>query len=618
MKIILSNVIEIIEPTDEIVGYFKKKLTYVNPEYDKKRRMGFWVGKTPREIKLFALYKNEKGNKVLCIPMGCFEELWALNPVLNDYTDYSITKKVNIVSNIKLRDYQKPCINAVKDYCNVIISMGCGMGKTLSALGAVGEIKEKTLWLAHTIDLINQAEKSCKDYMKCNTSFITNGKMDLSGDIVFATIQSVYKFVMEGKINQDEFGCIVLDECFPSGTKISTPGGYKNIENIKKGDYVYSYNHNKNKVEIKKVDYLFNKMVDTLVEIKLSNGVTFSCTENHPIFCNGKYIRADELNLGDTLYDVNFNEIKVIYIKYTLESDRGIKVYNIGVEDNHNYFVNDILVHNCHHLSSNPSSIQTVRTVFEYFPAKYRVGLSATIWRSDGLDKAITDIIGNVKYNIVQNKSNYDCMYNGKCVMSFPISKFQVPCKIIMRETGYKAVKDELFDKNGGTIIYNKLVNDITTDSKRNSLIINDLKKVDGSTIILSDRIEQLEYLQKKIENSVLITGSTPKKEREKGLEMVRNGKIKYLFSSFALAKEGLDLPILTNLFITSPIKTYSTVKQAVGRIQRPYEGKTLAVVYDYVDEVGIYLRYFKERRTIYRNNNWEIENMYISEGVKK
>lgn len=616
MKIILSNVIEIIEPTDEIVGYFKKKLTYINPEYDKKRRMGFWVGKTPREIKLFALYLNKNNKKVLCIPMGCFEELWALYPILKDYTDYSVTRKVNMISNIKLRDYQVPCIRAVKDYCNLIISMGCGMGKTLSALGAVGEIKEKTLWLAHTIDLVNQAEKSCKENMICNTSFITNGKMDLSGDIVFGTIQSVYKFVIEGKINQNEFGAIVLDECFPKGTKISTPNGYKNIEDIKKGDYVYSYNHFENKVEIKKVDYLFNKMVDNLVTIKLSNGVIISCTENHPIFCNGKYIRADELKKGDILRDINFNEVIITNIIY--EASGRIKVYNIGVEDNHNYFVNDVLVHNCHHLSSNPASIQTVRTVFEYYSAKYRIGLSATIWRNDGLDKAITDIIGNVKYNIVQNKSNYNCMYNGKCILSFPVSKFQVPCKIIMRETEYKADKDELFDKNGGTIIYNKLVNDIVMDAKRNALILNDLKKVDGSTIILSDRIEQLKYLQENTLNSVLITGSTPKKERERGLEMVRNGNVKYLFSSFALAKEGLDLPILANLFIASPIKTFSTVTQSVGRIQRPYEGKKLVVVYDYVDEVGIYLRYFKERRSIYRKNNWDIENIYASEGVKK
>lgn len=490
MKIIVSNVIEIINPSDDIIKHFKKRLTYVNPDYAKKQRMGFWVGKTPKNVVLYAIYNptfNTKHYKItdtiLCIPVGCFEELWALHPVLNDYIDYSVTRNADITSYIKLRDYQVPCVNAVKDYCNVIISMGCGMGKTLSALAAVGEIKQKTLWLAHTIDLIKQAERSCKDNMDCKTSFVSDGKMDLSGDIVFATVQSMYKFVVDGKISQGEFGCIVLDEA--------------------------------------------------------------------------------------------------------------------------------------QHLSSNPSSIQTVRTVFEYFPAKYRIGLSATIWRSDGLHKAITDIIGNVKYNIVQNGNNYDCMYDDKCLMSFHTSKFQVPCKIIMRYTGYKIDDKDVFDKNGGKLVYTRLVNDITSNIDRNNLILNDLKNVDGSTIILSDRIEQLRYLQKNISNSVLITGSTPKKERELGLDRVRNGEIKYLFSSYQLAKEGLDIPILSNLFIASPIKTYTTVKQSVGRIQRPYGNKEKAIVYDYVDEVGMFYRYLKERRRIYLDSNWEIENIYARKEEK-
>jgi hypothetical protein len=29
-------------------------------------------------------------------------------------------------------------------------------------------------------------------------------------------------------------------------------------------------------------------------------------------------------------------------------------VYDIGVEDNHNFFASNVLVHNCHHLNTSP------------------------------------------------------------------------------------------------------------------------------------------------------------------------------------------------------------------------------------------------------------------------
>ena len=615
MKIQLSNIITINEPSKEVLDYFKKKLTYSNPQYARVRAMGYSTYKIPKEVKLYNIYEGK-----LYIPMGCFEDLWRIHPVLADYVDYCVSKPIKIENNIKLRDYQEPCVRAVKEYCNVVLSMGCGMGKTLSCLGAVGEIKERTLWLAGTIDLIKQAENSCKTFMNCKTSFISEGKMDLSGDIVFGTVASVYKFVDNGELSQDEFGCVVLDECFPAGTKISTPNGYKNIEDIKKGDYVYSYNHDSNSIEVKKVDYLFNKRVDTLLTIKLSNGTMFSCTENHPIYCNGKYIRADELKVGDELYDMQSSTIRVESIEIrkqgnigkSTKSDKGVKVYNIGVEDNHNYFVSDILVHNCHHLSANPSSLQMVRTVFEYFPAKYKVGLSATIYRSDGLDKAIIDIIGKVKYNIVQKKQDYYCMYNDECLMKFPTTKFQVPCHVKVIETNYTIDDKPVYMHNGGTINFAALISDIAHDTERNNLILEDLYKMQGSTIVLSDRLDQLAFLYGKLDNAVLITGDMAKKQREKGLNDVREGKVKYLLASYNLAKEGLDAPILENLVLATPIKAFSSVVQSIGRIQRPYKDKKVAYVYDYCDNVGMLLKFYTKRRAIYRKNGWIIDNMYL------
>ena len=73
MLIIISNIIEIREPTKEILDYCKKQLVYSNPDYIKKQRMGFWMGRTPKTIKLYELYD---GN--IYLPLGCFKDIFRM------------------------------------------------------------------------------------------------------------------------------------------------------------------------------------------------------------------------------------------------------------------------------------------------------------------------------------------------------------------------------------------------------------------------------------------------------------------------------------------------------------------------------------------------------------
>ena len=160
--------------------------------------------------------------------------------------------------------------------------------------------------------------------------------------------------------------------------------------------------------------------------------------------------------------------------------------------------------------------------------------------------------------------------------------------RVYLAKTNYDISNKDVYAKNGGTIQFTKLITDIANDTERNNLILDRLHKVEGSTIILSDRVSQLKYLCSHVENGVQIDGSTPKKVREKALDDVRCGRVKYLFASYQLAKEGLDCTILSNLVMASPVKDYTVVVQSIGRIMRPYEGKTVANVYD-IGETGRY-----------------------------
>jgi len=80
----------------------------------------------------------------------------------------------------------------------------------------------------------------------------------------------------------------------------------------------------------------------------------------------------------------------------TVDNIRGIReltlndprVYDLEVADNHNYFINGVLVSNCHHLPANTFSKLAV------FKTDYRIGLSASPYREDGRTEYIFALTG--------------------------------------------------------------------------------------------------------------------------------------------------------------------------------------------------------------------------------
>ena len=94
------------------------------------------------------------------------------------------------------------------------------------------------------------------------------------------------------------------------------------------------------------------------------------------------------------------------------------------------------------------------------------------------------------------------------------------------------------------------------------------------------------------------------KAEREQALEDMRTGKKKYLFATYSLAKEGLDIPCLERLFMATPQKDYAVITQSIGRIARTYKGKADPICYDFVDDIGYLVKSYKKRCATYKKNN--------------
>ena len=91
--------------------------------------------------------------------------------------------------------------------------------------------------------------------------------------------------------------------CFPEDTKIETNDGNKDIKNISIGDIVYSYNENKNKIELKPVEEIYKREYSgELICIELDNGNIIKCTSNHKIYTTNRgYIEAKDLLESDDI-----------------------------------------------------------------------------------------------------------------------------------------------------------------------------------------------------------------------------------------------------------------------------------------------------------------------------
>ena len=80
----------------------------------------------------------------------------------------------------------------------------------------------------------------------------------------------------------------------------------------------------------------------------------------------------------------------------------------------------------------------------------------------------------------------------------------------------------------------------------------------------------------------------------------MRTGKKRYLFATYSLAKEGLDIPRLDRLYLTAPERLCGD-SSGVGRIARTTDGKEQPIAYDYVDCIRSLQKSFKQRCTSYR-----------------
>lgn len=139
---------------------------------------------------------------------------------------------------------------------------------------------------------------------------------------------------------------ILREGCFVAGTKVLTEEGYRNIETLKVGDYVYSYNFETQKRELVKIIDTLTNLTTRLYQLSVGNQ-KIEVSADHIFYVENKgWIRVDEIELNDKVYTKS-GLVPVDNIDINIFSNP-VKIYTISVNKNNNFFVtfDDVLVHN--------------------------------------------------------------------------------------------------------------------------------------------------------------------------------------------------------------------------------------------------------------------------------
>ncbi len=254
-----------------------------------------------------------------------------------------------------------------------------------------------------------------------------------------------------------------------------------------------------------------------------------------------------------------------------------------------------VIVDECHHI---PAS--SFEGVLRQIQSRYVLGLTATPYRKDGLERIIFQQCGPARYEIRPSD------------LSPGISR-----EVMVRETGLR-----LPEPIGQNPPYHVLAEHLTNDPGRNAIIADDIAselQLGRHVLVLTDRKAHVVMLAGKLDEELkrrevgagaakvfCLDGAAGSRKRLGIFSEMdsyrRAGTPCCMIATASLIGEGLDLPYLDSLVLAMPLSFKGRLVQYVGRLERTEEGKDCIKVFDYLDSAcPTTLKMYRKRASTYR-----------------
>lgn len=246
-----------------------------------------------------------------------------------------------------------------------------------------------------------------------------------------------------------------------------------------------------------------------------------------------------------------------------------------------------VIADECHHVPA-----PTINRALGQVRARRWLGLTATPYRSDGLDHMILLQCGPVRHQISMGNAGHDV----------PVADHRV---VFVHSTTFEYGGSGDPSRPG---VIQDIYRCLIADVDRNTMIVTDVEDAldrGRNCLILTNRTSHVEDLVQALRDRgrepVSLYGKLGAKGRRAAMEALqsRQGDSPLLaVATGSYVGEGFDCPALDTVFLVFPMKSKGQVVQYVGRILRSYPGKSSVEVHDYVDDRVPVLAYTHGRRT--------------------
>ena len=126
-----------------------------------------------------------------------------------------------------------------------------------------------------------------------------------------------------------------------------------------------------------------------------------------------------------------------------------------------------------------------------------------------------------------------------------------------------------------------------------------------GNTLILVDRVNAGKELQKRIPNSVFVSGATKAADRKEQYDEVAESSDKVIIATYGVAAVGINIPRIFNLVLLEPGKSFVRVIQSIGRGIRKAHDKDFVQIWDITSTCRFAKRHLTKRKAFYKEANY-------------
>lgn len=275
----------------------------------------------------------------------------------------------------------------------------------------------------------------------------------------------------------------------------------------------------------------------------------------------------------------------------------------------------------CHHVGLN------IFNVIDSFNSRYKLGLSATPTRSDGLTFAFDLFLGGLGFKYVYDPNDTDItqvkviprsspfkyrpfLHKGMIYNYYDFDPKEIPDTV--------EYLDEMEYSKRPTIPFLTIDNEMVTNKQYKIFVCKDIiaeYKQGHSCIALFTQKEHINsyytYLSRYIpKDKIMLYYGDSKEDSETLMKKAESREVLVTLATYAKATEGTNVKSWEVEFLVSSMNNEKNVEQATGRIRRSKDGKLNPVrVYDYFCKTAYSIsNHFNTRLKVYKRLNYIID----------